>query len=212
LHSGMPGPIIDRVRSSILVGLAIAIATAATPSTADVIQNAKPPAEILARAQAHLVSQVGAEYAARNYELRLDQTTSISSTGDSPPRSYTVGYQYRTWSDIGAAGSTIYVEVPVNPDQPASGFVATFDHAGKVLEPKVTRAAAETKMREAVPGVTLRRPAILVVPGPERTTHPQWWGTFPVGPDSDSCWVTRRVNVDSVTGDVSIEADSTSCE
>jgi hypothetical protein len=198
------------VRRALLICIAVA-ASAAVPS-ADIIQNATPPAGIVARAQAYLVSRVGADYAARNYELRTGETTSIGMTAEGPPRSYTLVYVYRAWSEAGAPDSRIYVEVPAASDGSASGYVATFDNTGKVITPKVTRSEAEAKMRAAIRGAELKSPLVLGVPGHDPTTHPEWSAVFPTGQSDGSCWTSRRVTVDAITGDVTASPDETACE
>jgi hypothetical protein len=189
----------------------IAVAASVAASSADVVQYATPPAEIVARAQAYLVSQVGADYAASNYELRTDETTSDGESAEDRPRSYTLSYVYRAWTVVGSPESRIYLLVPAASDRPASGYVATFDDAGRVVTPKVSRSDAEAKMRAAVPGAELRGPLVLTVPGHDRTTRPVWSGVFPIM-HGQSCWVTRTMTVDSVTGHVETSPDETACE
>ncbi|HEY2775047.1 MAG TPA: hypothetical protein VGK20_13450 [Candidatus Binatia bacterium] len=200
------------MRLRILLCVMAVAALAARSGAADIVQNAKAPAEILARAQAYLVSQVGPEYAAQNYELRDDLTTSTANTSQAPARSWTLAYRYRPWTEVGAAQSNIYVIVPADPERPASGYVATFDGAGKIIAPRVSRAEAETKMRAGGGGAVLEGPLSLDVQGDGRTAHPVWLGVFPVGETKGSCWITRRVTIDAVTGSVTVSPDETACE
>jgi hypothetical protein len=210
------------MRLPVVVGCALYASTIASPTGA--LSQLTAPAEVVERAQEHIASRVGKAYAAENFELqpelcgvtfRHDRFAIDTECGSATPddgrtiESYTVSYKYRPWVVIDAPNPSVHVRVPIDLALPANGYVGTFDRAGQIVEPKVTRAEAETKMRAAEKVAPLQTPIRLLVPGSHKHANPVWQGSFTIAEPTPMSWVTRGVTVDAVTGDVVIEADVT---
>ena len=206
-----------------LIGSVLLLAIA-TPVYGTV--SAEPPAvpaEILQRATEYIDGQVGAAYRAQNFEPVAEECTaehgivvdSCKAAAAAPNvRAYTLAYRYLPWVRLGALAPVVHIRIPTSPSQNVTGYVGTLDSSGRVVEPTVTKGDAEAKMHSAIPDSGLLSPATLLVPGetPGSRPSPVWFGYFPVGEPGGSCWVTRPVRVDAITGAVTVEPDSTACE
>lgn len=172
------------------------------------------PESIVVRARAFLASSTNPSYQQTQYELVPDLTGVQRSTDcHGVAVAYQLTFEYAALRRVNAESSRISFFFPVDPDCPATGFVAVRAADGTIVEPQVSREQAiEASHHDSghVPADWLLTHAT-VLPRPETPVAGWQWDVYFREPSKGDCFRTRDVVVDGKTGRVLASTESTTC-